>query len=215
MATGKFITLEGGEGTGKSTQAQLLATALRARGLDILVTREPGGTPGADQIRALLVEGEPDRWSPISEALLHFAARSDHVARRLKPALAAGQWIVCDRFTDSTMAYQGYGHALGPDLITRLRDIAVGDFTPDLTLILDIEVDAGLARATARDGAEGAAGRYEKMDRDFHERMRAGFHEIAEGDPGRCVLIEADASIDAVAARVLAKVEEQFFSGVV
>jgi dTMP kinase len=185
---GRFITLEGGEGAGKSTQARRLATALRGAGLDIIETREPGGSPGAEEIRRLLTAGEPARWSPMAETLLHFAARADHVRRTIRPALAAGRWVCCDRFADSTMAYQGYGHGIDRDFIARLAGAVLGDLRPDLTLIFDLPVEQGLARAAARSGHED---RYEKMDRSFHEALRRGFLDIAGQDPQRCVVIDA------------------------
>lgn len=210
---GKFITLEGGEGSGKSSQIFRLAEALTARGVDVVTTREPGGAPGADQIRRLLVEGATDRWDPMSEALLHFAARHDHLRTIVRPALAAGKWVVSDRFADSTMAYQGYGHGLGREPIAELYRTVVGDFVPDLTLILDLEVGVGLARAGTREAAaSGGETRYERMGREFHERVRAGFLEIAAGEPDRCRVIDASGSIDEVAASVFAVVEAELLT---
>lgn len=192
---GRFITLEGGEGAGKSTQIARLAEALRATGLEIRTTREPGGSPAAEEIRKLLVEGEPGRWQPMTEALLHFAARAEHLHSVVLPAIAAGTWVVCDRFADSTMAYQGYGHGLGRKTITALYRNVVGDFAPDLTLILDVPVETGLARAAARRGGED---RYERMDRSFHERLRRGFRDIAKREPKRCKLVDASGDIESV-----------------
>ncbi|WP_404378347.1 dTMP kinase [Caenispirillum salinarum] len=205
---GRFITLEGGEGAGKSTQARLLTEALRARGLDVVQTREPGGSQGAEDIRALLVTGEPGRWDPMTEALLHYAARRDHVRRVIAPALKAGRWVICDRFADSTMAYQGYGHRMGRESIRRLDTLVLNRFRPDLTLILDLPVEEGLARAGRRAEAPGDAGedRYERMDDGFHARMRAGFHTIADREPERCALISAAEDVEAVHAAVLAVV---------
>lgn len=200
---GRFITLEGGEGAGKSTQARRLAEALAARGVDCLLTREPGGSPGAEEIRALLVNGEPGRWSPTTEALLLTAARRDHLERTVEPALAAGRWVVCDRFSDSTLAYQGYGAGLPLDDLRALFRLALGDFRPDLTLVFDLPVDVGLGRATARAGGED---RFERMGRDFHQRLRDGFLAIAAAEPERCAVIDAGADIDAVTAGVLAAV---------
>lgn len=197
----RFVTLEGGEGAGKSTQIARLAQALAAAGIAATTTREPGGSAGADAIRRLLVEGEPGRWDGETEALLHFAARRDHLVRTVWPALAEGRWVVCDRFADSTMAYQGYGHGLDRAIIDTLYRLAVGDFRPDLTLILDLPVEAGLRRAAARGGAED---RYERMDRDFHERLRAGFLEIARREPGRCAVVDAARDVDSVAAEIRA-----------
>ena len=199
-ARGRFITLEGGEGAGKSTQIRLLADALAACGKDVVVTREPGGSKGAEEIRALLVSGETGRWGPVTEALLHTAARRDHLERTVWPALAAGRWVVCDRFFDSTMAYQGYGLGLGRDLIGALQATALGDFRPDLTLILDLPVESGLARANARRGGED---RYERMDLDFHRRLRDGFLDIAAREPERCAVIDASHPVEAVQASVL------------
>ena len=199
MAHGKFITFEGGEGTGKSTQARLLAERLRARDLAVVLTREPGGAPEAEAIRKLLVEGEPGRWDATTEALLHNAARRAHLTQTVWPALKRGEWVVSDRFADSTMAYQGIAMGLGREAIAALHALAVGDFAPDLTLVLDIPVEVGLARAGARGGAED---RYERMGETFHQTLRAAFRDIAAREPKRCVLIDAQADIDAVAARV-------------
>jgi dTMP kinase len=195
LARGRFITLEGGEGAGKSTQIQLLAGALRASGLAVLTTREPGGSPGAEDIRKLLVSGEPGRWTPPTEALLHYAARTDHLDRLVRPALDSGSWVVCDRFADSTMAYQGFGHRLGRDWVAALHRDVLKDFAPDLTLILDIPVEIGLARTTALGRGED---RYERMGKDFHERLRQGYLEIARAEPGRCALIDATGDVTAV-----------------
>jgi len=200
---GRFITFEGGEGVGKSTHVRLLAEALRAAGLGVAETREPGGSPGAEQIRELLVHGEVGRWDAMTEALLHFAARRDHVTRVIAPALAAGKWVLSDRFADSTMAYQGYGHRLGREVIERLYTLSLGDLASDLTIVLDLPVEAGLSRAGSRgDGAT----RYERMDPAFHERLRDGFLAIAERDPGRCLVIDADQPVEAVGQAVKAAV---------
>jgi dTMP kinase len=201
--TGRFITVEGGEGTGKSIQVRMLADSLRGLGLAVVVTREPGGTPAAEDIRALLVEGSVRRWSPVSETLLHYAARREHLDRTILPALAAGQWVVCDRFADSTMAYQGYGLRLGPDFVAGLHRLVVGELRPDLTLVLDLPVEEGLARAGARAGGED---RYERMDLGFHQRVREGFLDIARDDPQRCVVVDAKESPEAVATQLLAQV---------
>ena len=192
---GRFITFEGGEGAGKSTHVRLLAEALRAAGLSVVETREPGGSPGAEEIRELLVHGAVARWDPVSEALLHFAARRDHVTRVIAPALAAGDWVLSDRFADSTMAYQGYGHRLGREVIEQLYALAVGDLAPELTVILDLPVEDGLARAGSRNSG---GTRYENMDRAFHDRLRKGFLAIAEREPKRCVVIDGSESVEAV-----------------
>jgi len=206
---GKFITLEGGEGAGKSTQIAALVALLRAHDLDVIETREPGGAPGAEDIRHLLVEGEPGRWAPMTEALLHSAARAEHMARKLRPALAAGTWVVCDRFTDSTLAYQGYGHGLGVDRIRALNDLVTEGLVPDLTLILDLPVETGLARASARGGAD----RYERMGTAFHQRLRDGFLAIAAAEPARCAVIDACADVETVAAAIKATVRERLAIG--
>lgn len=209
--TARFVTLEGGEGAGKSTQIRLLADTLTQAGIPVVTTREPGGSPGADAIRRLLVEGEPGRWDGETEALLHFAARRDHLVRTVWPALADGTWVLCDRFADSTLAYQGYGHGLDRSVIETLYRLAVGDFRPDLTLILDLPVEAGLARAAARHGAASGTveDRYERMDRAFHERLRAGFLEIATQEPERCAVVDAARDADTVAADIRAIVADR------
>jgi dTMP kinase len=202
---GLFITFEGGEGAGKSTQIARLAARLSAAGIDILATREPGGPPGAlpqaMALRRLLVEGEPGAWSPQSEALLNYTQRIEHVRRIIEPALARGTIVLCDRFADSTMAYQGYGHGLGRAFVAKLHRLTLGAFKPDLTLIFDLPVEAGLKRALARAGAET---RYERMDIAFHERLRRGFRAIARAEPKRCALVDARGDIDAVERRILA-----------
>jgi dTMP kinase len=203
----RFITLEGGEGTGKSTQARRLSAALQARGIASIVTREPGGSPGAEEIRKLLVEGEPGRWEVLTETLLVFAARTDHIARTIKPALAAGQWVICDRFMDSTYAYQGVARGLDRETIRRLESASVGDFRPNLTLVLDLPVALGLERAGARSGAET---RFEKFDATFHEKLRTAFRDTANRHAERCVLIDATGSEDEVAASIWNTVAKRF-----
>ncbi|HJQ60712.1 MAG TPA: dTMP kinase [Vineibacter sp.] len=196
---GKFITLEGGEGAGKSTHIRMLAERLRARGIDALTTREPGGSDGAELIRKLLVEGPPEAWDGATEALLMFAARRDHLVRTVWPALARGNWVISDRFADSTRAYQGAGHGFDLEKIEALYSLAVGDFKPDLTLVLDLPVEVGLARTHSRPGAEN---RYERLGPAFHQRVRDGFHRIAAAEPARCVLIDADAPVEVVEERI-------------
>jgi dTMP kinase len=200
---GRFITLEGGEGAGKTTQARRLVDALTARGLDVVLTREPGGSTGAEEIRALLVNGEPGRWSGVTEALLLTAARRDHLERTVWPALDAGRWVICDRFCDSTLAYQGYGAGLDLAALRGLFAFALGDFAPDLTLVFDMPAQIGLERAATRAGGED---RFERMGVAFHERLRRGFLDIAAAEPGRCAVIDAAAGMDTVTAQALAAV---------
>lgn len=196
---GRFITLEGGEGAGKSTQISRLTEWLKGRGHLVMATREPGGAPGAEMIRKLLVEGPVERWDGTTEALLHFAARREHLRSAVWPALKKGTWVISDRFADSTMAYQGCGHGADHGMLHTLYGIAVGKFRPDLTLVLDLPVEMGLARAAARRGSET---RYESLPIEFHERVRAGFLDIAAADPERCVVIDATRSIDAIATAI-------------
>ncbi|MBM3517485.1 MAG: dTMP kinase [Alphaproteobacteria bacterium] len=202
MTRGRLITIEGGEGTGKSTQARLLGEHLAQSGLDPLVTREPGGTPAAEELRRLLVEGGA-HWTVMSEALLHYAARCEHIERRVRPALDAGRWVVCDRFSDSTMAYQGYGLGLGRRVVERLHRLVLGDFVPDLTIVLDLPVEVGLARAVHRAGGAGRS-RYEAMDVAFHERLRVAFLEIARRAPARCVVVDASNEAASIQAAIRA-----------
>jgi dTMP kinase len=204
VARGRFITLEGGEGCGKSTQVRALGAALEGMEIEVVLTREPGGAEGAESIRKLLVEGATDRWDGLTETLLHTAARRNHLVNTVWPALEAGKTVVCDRFLDSTMAYQGYGHGVDQQKISTIHRAAIGDFGPDLTLILDVPVDVGLARVTVRGGTEM---RYENMDKEFHERLRKGFQDIAKLDPKRCRIIDASRDEETVQADVLAEVQ--------
>ncbi|MFQ5773143.1 MAG: dTMP kinase [Kiloniellaceae bacterium] len=206
MAGGRFITFEGGEGAGKSTQVALLAEALRRTGLSVHTTREPGGSPGGEEIRKLLVTGAVERWDPLCEALLHFAARRDHLQKIVLPRLEAGDWVLSDRFADSTMAYQGYGQGLGRQPVEALYRLVVGDFAPDLTLILDVPVAVGLKRATGRRDNED---RYERFGSAVHERLREAFREIARREPGRCALIDASGDVASVHGAVRARVAER------
>jgi len=205
-ATGRFITLEGGEGAGKSTQIARLRAWLEGRGHRVTVTREPGGSPGAEMVRKLLVEGPTERWDGTTEALLHFAARREHLRSTVWPALKRGDWVVSDRFADSTLAYQGYGHGVDRRIFEQLYELAVGAFRPDLTIILDVPVEIGLERAAERRGAET---RYESLPRDFHTRVRTGFLEIAKSEPKRCVVIDATGSVEAIAAAIAEAVKER------
>lgn len=208
-ARGRFITFEGGEGAGKSTHCQRLAEALRAAGKTVLTTREPGGSPGAEAIRALLVTGEIGRWDGMTELLLHYAARRDHLQKTVLPALARGEWVISDRFADSTTAYQGYGLSVPLETIETLHSVVVDGLRPDLTLILDIPVKDGLARASHRDGEDGDANRYERMNLAFHERLRQGFLAIAAEEPNRCAVIDATAEPDAVFDAIRQVVEDR------
>jgi dTMP kinase len=205
-ARGRFITIEGGEGAGKSTQVDLLVTALARAGIAAKRTREPGGSEGAEAIRRLLLEGADARWDAVAEALLLYAARRDHVARLIRPALDSGQWVVCDRFADSTLAYQGYGRGLPLADLLALHRIALDDFSPDLTLVLDLPATEGLARAARRPGN---ADRFERLDPAFHERLRQGFCRIAADNPGRCVVVDAAGERDGVHRAVLAAIAER------
>lgn len=193
MSKGRFITLEGGEGAGKSTQVRLLKDALAGSGLEVIITREPGGSTGAEEIRELLVTGEPGRWDGMSEALLNFAARRDHLVKTVWPALERGAWVISDRFADSTIAYQGYGHGLNLDALYQLWDVAIDGFRPDLTFVLDLPVETGLKRAIGRGDGED---RYERMATEFHYKLKNGFLEVAVKEPKRCCVINADRSIE-------------------
>jgi dTMP kinase len=202
---GRFISIEGGEGAGKSTQVGLLVAALDRAGIPVRATREPGGSAGAEAIRRLLLEGERERWDAISEALLLVAARRDHVARVIAPALTQGVWVVSDRFADSTSAYQGYGRGMALADLATLHRFALGDFAPDLTVILDLPVEIGLARAAERSLAD----RFERLNRDFHEKLRQGFRQIAAENPSRCMLIDASGEPQTVHHAVMAAVEQR------
>lgn len=204
MTRGRFITFEGGEGTGKSTQVARLVERLRGLELEVVQTREPGGSQGAEDIRNIALNGDPGRWSPVTETLLMFAARSDHLERTIRPALEAGRWVVCDRFADSSRAYQGVGGGAPARFIEALDAAIVGDTQPDLTLIFDLPVAIGLERAFGRGLFET---RFESKGLAFHERLRRGFLDIAARHPGRCRVIDGDGDLDAVAARVWAAVE--------
>ncbi|HST92629.1 MAG TPA: dTMP kinase [Brevundimonas sp.] len=199
MTQGRFITFEGGEGTGKSTQATRLVDWLRGRDLEVVQTREPGGSTGAEDIRNIALNGDAGRWSPMTETLLMFAARSDHLEKTIRPALDAGRWVVCDRFADSSRAYQGVGGGTPADFIEALDAAIVGKTQPDLTLIFDLPVSVGLERAFGRGLFET---RFESKGMEFHERLRAGFLDIAARHPERCVVIDAEGDQDTVEARI-------------
>lgn len=209
MGRGAFISLEGGEGAGKSTQIERLARRLEAQGVHVITTREPGGTPEAERIRNLLLTGDVERWDAVSEALLNFAARRNHVENLIKPALESGRWVLCDRFFDTTMVYQGIAGKAGPSNIEALRHLVLGDFAPDLTLILDLQVEEGLRRAGRRLEGEDVVpeDRFEKKGLEFHERVRAAYQEIIENEPQRCVRIDASGSEDAIETEIWAAVQ--------
>lgn len=203
---GRFVSLEGGEGVGKSTQLRALAAALRARGLEVVETREPGGSPGAEAIRGLLLQGEAERWGPEAEALLFAAARSDHVARTIRPALARGAWVLSDRYLDSSLAYQGGAGGLGRDAIRRLHEFGSDGFLPDRTLLLQLPATAAAARAEARDGNRGD--RIGGRGAAYHTDVAAGFRAIAEEEPDRIRIVGAIGDAEAVTARLLAELAD-------
>ncbi|HEY4114507.1 MAG TPA: dTMP kinase [Rhizomicrobium sp.] len=229
MTNARFITLEGGEGAGKSTHARQLAEALRQRGIEVVVTREPGGSPGAEDVRRLLVQGDAEKWEAVPETLLLFAARADHVARTIRPALKLGKWVICDRFSDSTYAYQGVGRGLDIEAIRAIEKISLGDFKPDLTLVLDVPPEVGLLRTITRatplfdpamkdpDSSEAKSAlnrrkeaRFERFGRSFHERIRRAFLEIAKSEPDRCVVVDAAAPSEQVSAEIWRTVAAKF-----
>ena len=203
MPRGRFITLEGGEGTGKSTQALRLSERLRGCGRDVITTREPGGSEGAETLRSLLLEGGAERWSALSETLLMYAARRDHLEKTIRPALERGAWVICDRFMDSTRAYQGAGGGAPEALIASLERHVVGDDRPELTLVLDLPIEVGLKRAAARTAYD----RIEARDEAFHRRLRAAFLQIAAAEPQRCFLIDASPAADEVTQAIWCAVQ--------
>lgn len=209
QGNGRFITLEGGEGVGKSTQAQLLAKRLELMGLSVVSTREPGGSPGAEALRKVILSGAAAPYGPAAEAILFGAARIDHIDHTIAPALANGAWVVCDRFSDSTRAYQGAAGKLEPALIDSLERVAVGDIRPDLTLILDLAADEGLARAAARRGEHAPADRFEREGAAFHETLRQAFLAIARAEPQRCVVVDAGRPTAQVAQAIWDAVRER------
>ena len=200
--SGRFITFEGGEGAGKSTQIRRLAERLQGMGESVVVTREPGGTPTAESIRALLLSGAGEQLGPDGEAVLFAAARADHVEHVIRPALRAGKWVLCDRFADSTRVYQGVGGGADAMILEALERVAVGRTQPDLTLILDVPVKIGLARAAARAGGAASPDRFERDDLEVHEARRQAFLAIGTTEPDRCVVIDATKSEAATAEAV-------------
>ena len=201
---GKFISLEGGEGVGKSTQVNALADALRKRGLDVIVTREPGGSAGAEAIRELLLSGTEERWGPQAEALLFAAARADHVAKTVRPAVESGQWVLSDRFIDSSLAYQGGAGGLGIEAVRSINAFGIGEDFPDRTLILTLENGAERARARDTDGSDRIGGRPD----DYHRKVEAAFHIIAAEEPERVKLVDASGSAEQVTRRLLDALED-------
>jgi dTMP kinase len=208
---GRFITFEGGEGSGKSTQIKTLAERLDAIKLRAIVTREPGGSPGAEIIRHLVLSGMGKLLGPDAETLLFAAARDDHVRTVIRPALSQGIWVLCDRFSDSTRAYQGRLGKVSPELLNAMERVTIGDLKPDLTFILDVPVEIGLQRAAARRGS-GAPDRFEAEDVRFHRQLREAYRQIAASEPKRCVLIDASADPGTVAAMIWTALRERLFA---
>lgn len=203
MSRGRFISLEGGEGVGKSTQVKALAEALRQRGIDVLITREPGGSEGAERIRELLLSGTEDRWGPQAEALLFAAARADHTAKTIRPALEKGQWVVADRFIDSSLAYQGGAGGLGIEAVRAINSFGIGEDFPDRTLILTVKEGAERARARDTAGSDRIGGRPD----DYHRKVEAAFRIIAAEEPDRVTLVDASGTAKAVTERLLTAIE--------
>jgi dTMP kinase len=211
---GRFITFEGGEGSGKSTQIKTLAARLDAAKLRAIVTREPGGSPGAEIIRHLVLSGLGKLLGPEAETLLFAAARDDHVHTVIEPALNQGTWVLCDRFSDSTRVYQGRLGKVAPAVLNAMERVTIGDLKPDVTVILDVPVEIGMARAAARRGT-GTPDRFEAEDVKFHQQLRDAYRQIAADEPQRCVLIDATAEASIVAANVWAALRDRLFASVV
>jgi dTMP kinase len=207
-ARGRFISFEGGEGSGKSTQIKTLADRLQAARMRVVVTREPGGSPGAEIMRHLVLSGIGKLLGPEAETLLFAAARDDHVHTVIEPALDQGNWVLCDRFSDSTRVYQGKLAQVDPRILNAMERVTIGDLKPDLTVILDVPVEVGMQRAAARRGT-GLPDRFEAEDFEFHQKLRDAYRQIAEDEPQRCVLIDANADANAVAAKVWAALRER------
>jgi dTMP kinase len=208
---GRFITFEGGEGSGKSTHIKTLAERLNAAKLRTLVTREPGGSPGAEIIRHLVLSGMGKLLGPEAETLLFVAARDDHVRTVIKPALNQGIWVLCDRFSDSTRAYQGRLGHVAPAFLDAMERVTIGDLKPDLTFILDIPVEVGMQRAARRRGT-GTPDRFEAENPGFHQELRDAYRQIAAAEPERCVLIDANADLNTVAASIWNVLRDRFFA---
>lgn len=211
-AAGIFITLEGGEGAGKSTQSRRLKDALEAEGRTVLLTREPGGTPEGEKIRDLVTQRSGGNWTPLAECLLFFAARQMHVDKVIRPALERGDIVICDRFTDSTRSYQGYGHGFPLETIEEINHLALGSFNPDITFVLDLPVEAGLRRSFAQKeqaaGREMTEDRFERLDQSFHEKLRQGFLSIAAANPARCRVIDAQQSPDDIFTALMGEIRK-------
>ena len=204
-----FISFEGGEGSGKTTQIQKLKIALEVKGYEVVTTREPGGTSEAEKIRELLVQRNGGNWTPLAEAMLFFTARHMHVETKIKPALALGKVVICDRFTDSTIAYQGYGHGFSLEKLNEIKNLCIGDFAPDKTLLLDLPIDIGLSRAEVRmsnQSNDKTEDRFERLNIDFHHRLRNGYLELARLNKKRCTIIDATQTIDDVHSAIISAI---------
>lgn len=208
----RFITFEGGEGSGKSTQARLLAERLKHAGIDTILTREPGGSPFAEQLREFILGGKQAPHPPLAEALLFYAARADHLSHTIRPALAADKWVIADRFSDSTRAYQGAAGGVSPADIDAIDRVVVGSTAPDLTLILDLAPEDGLRRAAERRPEGARTDPFEARDLDFHRRLRAGFLAIAAAEPQRCVVIDASGPAAPIAATIWRTIESRLLT---
>ena len=210
MAHGLFISFEGGDGSGKSTQVKRLTSHLEQSGRRIIVTREPGGSEGAEAIRNLLVNGPAEKWDAITEALLMYASRADHVRQVIRPALERGDVVISDRFSDSTMAYQGYAGELGVDKVSQLDQLVLGGFKPHITFVLEVSEDVGLTRAKARGDTES---RFEQKGDTYQAAVKSGFLQIARNDPDRCVVIDANRTVDAIGLEIATIVDDRFGPG--
>ncbi len=208
---GQFIAFEGCEGSGKTTQIKLLTKILVSKGFDVLATREPGGSPGGEDVRTLLKQGHENRWDGLSEALLLYAARHDHVEKIIKPAIDKGTWVLCDRFSDSSFAYQGFGRGLGLQTLEKLHTLVLGDFFPDLTFIFDIPPQETYERVLRRRSRPGQGGdRFDDMEMAFHQRVYEGYHVIAQKYAHRCAVIQATVSIEAIQENIVGVLEKKF-----
>ena len=210
-STGRFISLEGGEGAGKSTQIEAIKEYIESKGKKVVLTREPGGSTGSEELRELLVSGEQNRWDPISETLIMYAARREHWIKKIQPALEDGSWVISDRFSDSTIVYQGYGKGVSRSLIRNLHSLTLGETYPDLTLILDIPAEIGLKRSLDRDKETDTHNtRFENMKLSFHKRVRDGFKKIAAKHPNRVHSINAEKPIEKVTEDIISLLSKTF-----